>query len=71
MFEISEKVREIGQKAEEAFVIFNNHYHGQAVCNALEIKARLGEKPPELPETLLQHYPQLKELEETNMKDEG
>ena len=71
MFEISEKVREIGQKAEEAFVIFNNHYHGQAVCNALEMKARLGEKLPELPETLLQHYPQLKELEETNMKDEG
>ncbi len=70
IFEISEKVREIGKKAEEAFVIFNNHYHGQAVCNALEIKARLGEKPPELPETLLQHYPQLKELEEASMKDE-
>ncbi len=61
IFEIRERVREITQKAEEAFVIFNNHYHGQAVCNALEIKAMLGEKLPKLPETLLQHYPQLKE----------
>jgi uncharacterized protein YecE (DUF72 family) len=31
-------------QGEETYVIANNHYRGQAACNALEIKAKLGEK---------------------------
>jgi hypothetical protein len=64
LFEIGEKGREIAQKAEEAFVIFNNHYHGQAFVNALEVKGKLGEKVPTLPKRLLRRYPQLQELQE-------
>jgi uncharacterized protein YecE (DUF72 family) len=65
LFEITERIRQIAQKAEETYVIANNHYHGKAVCNGLEIKAKLGEKNLKVPEILLEHYPQLKEIQET------
>jgi len=64
LFEISERIRQISKEAEEVYVITNNHYHGKAVCNALELKAKLGEKNLKVPEVLLEHYPQLKELQE-------
>jgi uncharacterized protein YecE (DUF72 family) len=64
LFEISERIRAIAKEAEEVYVITNNHYHGKAVCNALELKAKLGEKNLEVPEVLLGHYPQLKEIQE-------
>jgi len=70
LFEVTERIRQIAKEAEEIYVITNNHYHGKAVCNALEIKARLGEKNLKIPEVLLQHYPQLKEIQEEK-KAEG
>jgi len=70
LFELTERVRQIAKEAEEIYVIANNHYRGQAACNALEIKAKLGEKNLKIPEVLLQHYPQLKEIQE-DRKAEG
>jgi len=64
IFELTERVRHIAKEAEETYVIANNHYRGQAACNALEIKAKLGGKDLKIPEVLLQHYPQLKEIQE-------
>jgi uncharacterized protein YecE (DUF72 family) len=64
LFELTERVRQIAKEAGETYVIANNHYRGQAACNALEIKAKLGEKNLKIPEVLLQHYPQLKEIQE-------
>jgi uncharacterized protein YecE (DUF72 family) len=64
IFEITERIRQISKEAEETYVITNNHYRGQAVCNALEIKAKLGEKDVKIPAVLLEHYPQLQELQE-------
>jgi uncharacterized protein YecE (DUF72 family) len=64
LFELTERIRQIAQEAEETYVITNNHYHGKAVCNALEIKARLGEKDLKTPAALLEHFPQLKEIQE-------
>jgi uncharacterized protein YecE (DUF72 family) len=64
LFEISERIRQIGKAAEEVYVITNNHYHGKAVTNALELKAKLREKNLKVPEVLLEHYPQLKEIQE-------
>jgi uncharacterized protein YecE (DUF72 family) len=63
LFEITERIRLIAKEAEETYVITNNHYHGKAVCNALELKAKLGEKNLKIPEVLLQHYPQLQEIQ--------
>lgn len=64
IFELTERVRQIAEQAEKTFVITNNHYRGQAICNALEIKAKLGEKDLKIPEVLLPHYPQLQEIQE-------
>jgi uncharacterized protein YecE (DUF72 family) len=48
-------------KAQQMFVIANNHYKGQAVVNALEVKSRLTGKRVPVPEPLLVAYPALKE----------
>jgi len=64
LFELTERVRQIASETEEMYVITNNHYRGKAVCNALEIKAKLGEKGLKIPAILLEHYPQLKEIQE-------
>lgn len=64
LFELTERIRQIAQEAEELYVITNNHYRGKAVCNALEIKAKLGKKGLKIPEIMLPHYPQLKEIQE-------
>ncbi|NWF57112.1 MAG: DUF72 domain-containing protein [Syntrophaceae bacterium] len=64
LFEVSERIRSIAREAEEVYVITNNHYRGKAVTNALELKAKLGEKDLKMPEVLLEHYPQLKEIQE-------
>jgi uncharacterized protein YecE (DUF72 family) len=64
LFELTERVRQIAQEAEETYVITNNHYRGKAVCNALELKAKLAGKNVKIPEILIQHYPQLQEIQE-------
>ncbi len=60
--EVLERVLIIARQAEEIYVIANNHFRGQAVCNALEIKAMLGERKIKVPEALCRHYPSLKEI---------
>jgi uncharacterized protein YecE (DUF72 family) len=64
LFELSERIRQIAKESDEMYVITNNHYRGKAVCNALEIKSKLRETGLKIPEILLQHYPQLKEIQE-------
>jgi len=64
IFELTERIRQIAKEAEEIYIIANNHYRGQAICNALEIKAKLEGKKVKIPEIMLPHYPQLKELQE-------
>ena len=48
-------------KAQQMFVIANNHYKGQAVVNALEVKSRLSGKLVPVPGPLLEAYPALEE----------
>ncbi len=58
--ELAGRIDEAGRSAEIVFVITNNHFLGQAVANALQLKFRfLGEKLPH-PPALLRVYPQLK-----------
>lgn len=56
------KVKQIAEKAEKTFVIQNNHPWGQAVANSLQMKAALGEDVIRAPETLVERFPQLKEI---------
>jgi len=53
------RIKEIAAKTKEAYVITNNHFRGQAVVNALEIKSRLAEKLVPAPAPLFQKYPEL------------
>jgi uncharacterized protein YecE (DUF72 family) len=53
------RIKEIAAKTRESYVITNNHFRGQAVVNALEIKATLGEQMVPAPAPLFQKYPQL------------
>jgi uncharacterized protein YecE (DUF72 family) len=73
LFEISERIKQIGKEAQEVFVITNNHYRGQAICNALELKAKLEGRKIRIPDSLLLHYPRLQEIKEEKkqVKREG
>ncbi len=55
------RIKEIAAKTKEAYVITNNHFRGQAVVNALEIKATLDEERVPAPAPLFQKYPRLAE----------
>ena len=53
------RIKEIAAKTKESYVITNNHFRGQAVVNALEIKATLSEERVVGPAPLFTKYPAL------------
>jgi uncharacterized protein YecE (DUF72 family) len=53
------RIKEIAAKTKESYVITNNHFRGQAVVNALEIKSTLEEEKVVAPAPLFQKYPAL------------
>lgn len=53
------RIKEMAAKTKESYVITNNHFRGQAVVNALEIKATLEEERVVAPAPLFQNYPAL------------
>ncbi len=55
-----ERARRMAEKAREVYVIANNHFRGQAVCNALMLKASLTGERVRAPAGLLERYPALK-----------
>jgi uncharacterized protein YecE (DUF72 family) len=57
-----EKIVKIAHKAIDTFVITNNHYRGQAVCNALQIKSLLRSSKVHVPAGMLSAFPQLKDI---------
>jgi uncharacterized protein YecE (DUF72 family) len=57
---LSGLIGEVQQASEECYVITNNHFRGQAVCNALELQQRLTGEAMEPPPSLARHYPQLR-----------
>ena len=58
------KIISISLKARETFVIANNHFRGQAACNALQLKSMLTSGKVLVPAPLLNTFPELKELAE-------
>jgi uncharacterized protein YecE (DUF72 family) len=59
-----EKVEIISKKAETTFVVANNHFQAKAAVNALELRHLLSGKKVPAPETLVKHYPELREMVE-------
>ncbi|MDH4273183.1 MAG: DUF72 domain-containing protein, partial [Candidatus Aminicenantes bacterium] len=57
-----ERIRELGRNTDKVFVITNNHYHGQALANALQIKNKITGQLLNIPRTMIQKYPVLMEI---------
>ena len=62
--EIAANVKTVSKDVKQTFVIQNNHPWGQAVANALQLKAALGEKNIKIPSTMLNRFPDLAKIGE-------
>jgi len=56
------KIKDLANRSDKVFVITNNHYRGQALTNALQIRNMVTGEKLEIPSLLLKHYPVLKEI---------
>lgn len=56
------RIREMGEKSTNVFVVGNNHFRGQAPANILQLKSKTIEGPVEVPETMFEQFPQLKKI---------
>jgi uncharacterized protein YecE (DUF72 family) len=57
-----EKITRIAAKAEVTYVIANNHFEAKAGVNALQMRSLLTGHRVKVPEPLLKHYPELKNI---------
>jgi uncharacterized protein YecE (DUF72 family) len=57
--EIAATVKSIAAQAQEIYLIANNHFRGQAVVNALQLRYQLQRTPVNVPPPLLTAYPEL------------
>jgi uncharacterized protein YecE (DUF72 family) len=57
------RIKDLGNKSSKVYVITNNHYRGQALANALQIKNLITGEKLDIPPLLVEQYPVLKELE--------
>ena len=57
--ELAGTARKLARDASELVVVQNNHFRGQALVNALQMKALLGRARPAAPGSLVDAYPEL------------
>ena len=57
--ELAATARSMAESAAELVVVQNNHFRGQALVNALQLKHLLGGVRPQAPEPLVRAYPDL------------
>lgn len=60
--ELASRARAIASEHDETYVITNNHFEGQAVANALELRYVLEGEPPLAPATLVDAFPHLRRI---------
>jgi uncharacterized protein YecE (DUF72 family) len=58
----AENISAMAKEVQKLFVMNNNHYRGQAVVNALQLKSALSGKKVRVPEPLAEQYPVLREI---------
>ncbi len=68
----SDRIRQASAGTRRVFAVLNNHFRGQAVVNALELRTMLTGEKTRAPRSLLSRYPRAKTLlteeEETTAK---
>lgn len=57
-----ERIKALGRKSSQVIVITNNHYRGQAMANALQLKNMLTGRKLDIPRPLLRQFPVLKDI---------
>jgi uncharacterized protein YecE (DUF72 family) len=62
LVEIKTKIEDLMENSPKTFIIFNNHFRGQAIANAMQMLFILNEKRVPAPEELIHTYPQLKNI---------
>jgi len=58
------RIEEIARKTEVTYVIANNHFEGKAAVNGLQLKHMLTGRKVKAPATLVERYPELREISE-------
>ncbi len=56
------RIKELSNKSNKVFIITNNHYQGQAMANALQIKNMITQEKLDIPLDLLKQYPSLRDI---------
>jgi len=56
------RIKQLGQKSGQVYIITNNHYRGQAMANALQIRNMITGEKVDVPEPMLEKYPVLREI---------
>jgi uncharacterized protein YecE (DUF72 family) len=56
------RIKDLGTKSSKIYIITNNHYRGQAMANALQIRNMITGDKVDVPDLLLERYPVLKEI---------
>jgi uncharacterized protein YecE (DUF72 family) len=64
MLNIKSVIEKMMDDHPKIYIIFNNHYRGQAVVNAFEMMFLITQKKIKAPDSLLNAYPQLTEIAE-------
>jgi len=57
-----DRIKQLGRKSGKVYVVTNNHYRGQAMANALQIKNMISGEKVDVPRILLDQYPALQEI---------
>jgi uncharacterized protein YecE (DUF72 family) len=65
-----QRIKELGTKSSQVYIITNNHYRGQALANALQLKNMITGEKLDIPELLLKHYPVLEDILKNLRKDQ-
>lgn len=66
-----EKISDISGTAAETYVITNNHFRGQAVVNALQLRYRIEGRRVEAPPSLVNRYPVLADVVQRETPNQG
>ena len=68
---VKKKIEDMMENSPKTYIIFNNHYSGQAAANALQTMFFLDNKKVSVPEGLVETYPQLKSISKPGQNKKG
>jgi uncharacterized protein YecE (DUF72 family) len=62
------RINDMERKAKKVYVIGNNHFRGQAPANILQLKSKTVQEPVEVPESMLDSFPELRKIAKRRAK---